>query len=143
MTRVVADASVALKWFFFQQPGEDDVEPALALLRAVAAGQVALVQPPHFIAEVGAVLVRETAATAQRDLLRLLAVEQQTIADPDHYALALTLAARHRQHVFDTLYHALALRVDGAVLVTADERYERSVRAEGRIVRLADFVVPA
>lgn len=138
---MVADASVALKWFFFQRADEDGVEQALALLQAVATGQVALVQPPHFIAEVGAVLVRETAATARRDLLRLLAVDRQTIAEPDHYVLALTLAERHRQHVFDTLYHALALRIDGAVLVTADALYERSVRTEGRIVRLADFAV--
>ena len=62
-------------------------------------------------------------------------------AEPEHYGLALTLATRHRQHVFDTLYHALALRLDDAVLVTADQRYERNARAEGRIDRLADFVV--
>jgi hypothetical protein len=44
-----------------------------------------------------------------------------------------------RQHVFDTLYHAVALlRLDG-VLLTADEQYyHRAVRA-GRVTLLGDY----
>lgn len=36
---------------------EDHVEPALLLLQATADGTVDLLQPPHFVAEVAAVLV--------------------------------------------------------------------------------------
>ena len=87
-------------------------------------------------------LVRESADTAHRDLADLLDLAMQIHAESGIYALAMTLAHRHRQHVFGTLYHALALRIDGAVLVTADERYQRQARGEGRIVRLRDFAPP-
>jgi predicted nucleic acid-binding protein len=140
---VVADASVALKWFIGAQPGEGDVEAALGLLRAVADRRLVLIQPPHFVAEVCAVLARESPDSAHRDLADLLDLSMQVRAEPGTYALAMTLAQRHRQHVFDTLYHALALKIDEAVLVTADERYERQTRGEGRIVRLRDFALAA
>jgi predicted nucleic acid-binding protein len=142
MTPAVVDASVVLKWFLGSRPGEGEVEIALSLLRAVAAGALDMVQPPHFIAEVGAVLIRETPATAHRDLADLMELDMRVAAQPGAYALAMTLADRYRLHLFDTLYHALALHTDGAVFVTADERYERSARGEGRVVLLRDFVLP-
>lgn len=139
MKRVVADASVALKWFFRERDGENGIDQAAGLLNAAVFGRVVLTQPPHFAAEVAGVLARESPATAQRDLQRLLSVEMEVVGAPDHYILAMTLAGRYKQHVFDTLYHALALHFDDAVLVTADERYVRGARAAGRIVRLDDF----
>ena len=48
------------------------------------------------------------------------------------YLEATRLSAESGQHVFDTLYHAVALRRRGASLVTADERYYRNVRRAGR-----------
>jgi len=33
-----------------------------------------------------------------------------------------------KQHVFDTLYHSVALETDGALLVTADDPYMRASR---------------
>lgn len=139
MIRAVVDASVALKWFIGARPGEEDVDAAMDLLSALADGQLELVQPPHFVAEVAAVLVRETPVTARRDLADLLDLQMRVDASSELYALAMTLAARHQHHLFDTLYHALALRTDGAVLVTADERYVRKVMRVGCIVLLRDF----
>ena len=49
---VVADASVALKWFFRDRKGEAHAQPALDLLRGVRDGIVTLWQPPHYVAEV-------------------------------------------------------------------------------------------
>ena len=51
MRRVVVDASVVLKWFFRLRDGEQDVGAALRLLTSISDNQVALWQPPHFIAE--------------------------------------------------------------------------------------------
>jgi predicted nucleic acid-binding protein len=136
---VVVDASVALKWFLGSRPGEEDVDDAMALLQSVGDKTVGLIQPPHFVAEVAAVLARETPATAHRDLVDLLEIGMQTSADPGCYALALTLAQRYRQHLFDTLYHALALKTPDAILVTSDERYESKTRGEGRVIRLRDL----
>ena len=140
MTIVVADASVALKWFFRTRSDETDVAAALALLQGVADGGITLIQPPHFVAEVAAVLVREAPQTAAADLRDLLAVEMRTdTTDETVYRRALLLAARHGHHLFDTLYHALALSTPGALLVTADEAYWRKARGERAIVRLSDF----
>ena len=136
---VVADASVALKWFFRTRTDEVDVGPALALLTGVADGRVALFEPPHFVAEVAAVLAREAPQTAAASLRDLLAIEMRVEANEAVYQRALALAARHKHHLFDTLYHALALCTPGAVLVTADEAYWRKTRSEGAIVRVADF----
>lgn len=93
----------------------------------------------HFVAEVAAVLIREPPATARGELSDLLDLTMQIGAEAQDYALAMTLADRHGQHLFDTLYHALALRTPGAVFVTADSRYARRVTSEGSIVLLRDW----
>ena len=139
---LVVDASVALKWFLGDRSDEADAPNAVAILRAVGDGRVQMVQPPHFLAEVGAVLARELPATAGEDLVHLQTVEWDVAEEPWIYATAIDLSTRLRQHVFDTLYHATALHHEGATLVTADESYFGKARAERGIVRLRDFVPP-
>ncbi len=53
----------------------------------------------------------------------------------------MTLAMRHQHHLFDTLYHAVALQTPGATLVTSDARYFAKASAEGRIALLSEFSV--
>jgi len=138
----VVDASVAIKWFLFFKPEEGDADKALHLLEQAALGRITLHQPPHFIAEVAAVLAREKPAEAHDDILDLMAVEYHTDTSPDLYATALDLAIRHQHHLFDTLYHALALHTPGATLITADRRYYDKARSSGRIALLADWDLP-
>jgi predicted nucleic acid-binding protein len=85
------------------------------------------------------VLAREAPARAARDLADLGLVEMSVVDETQVVHRALELAIHHRQHVFDTMYHAVALSRPDALLVTADERYWRAARGVGRIVRLADF----
>lgn len=49
---------------------------------------------------------------------------------------------RYQHHLFDTLYHAVALHTPGAVLITADARYYAKARLEGQISLLEDFSLP-
>lgn len=137
--KVVLDASVALKWFFRDRDDEDDVDAALGILQGVHEGRLSMVQPPHFVAEVSAVLARELGRPAASRLALLLAIDMQMAGDETHYARAMDLSTRLSHHLFDTLYHAVALETPGAVLVSADDRYVRTARREGRITRLADF----
>ena len=102
-----------------------------------------MVQPPHFLAEVAAVLAREQPSTAGEDLLHLQSVEWEVAEWPWVYARAVELSVRLRHHLFATLYHATALHHEGARLVTADEAYIRKARAEGGIVGLREFALPA
>ena len=140
---LVVDASVALKWFFRGRFDEAHSENAVSILRAVGDGRVQMVQPPHFLAEVAAVLAREQPSTAGEDLLHLQSVEWEVAEWPWVYARAVELSVRLRHHLFDTLYHATALHHEGARLVTADEAYIRKARAEGGIVGLREFALPA
>jgi len=136
---LVVDASVALKWFLNVGDGEPDREHALTLLNGVDDESVQLVEPAHFIAEVAAVLARVKPDVAEDDLLDLLNVEYRTIETQETYARALELSIRYQHHLFDTLYHAVALDVPGASLVTADRRYYDKASSEGRIMLLADW----
>ncbi len=137
---LVVDASVAIKWFLNFRDAEDHCRRALEILARVGDGRVIMVQPPHFVAEMGAVLAREKPADALSDLKDLMAVEFEPAAEPAVYETACTLAMRMGQHLFDTLYHAVALHTPGATLVTADKRYYRKASDVGRITLLADLV---
>jgi predicted nucleic acid-binding protein len=134
----VVDASVAIKWFLQDHPDKKHTDQALRLLEQSVMGLLTLVQPCHFVAEMASVLARLKPADAQDDLMDLLALKHRTLASPETYATALDLAVRHRHHLFDTFYHAVALHTPGAVLVTADERYYNKARLEGQIALLAD-----
>ena len=137
MIRYVVDASVAIKWFF--QTDEDNLESAIALLRANRDGEVVFFQPPHFIAEVAAVLAREKPNEAQEDLSDLLNFDLQWVENTRVYMTACDLAIRLNHHLFDTLYHAVALHAPDATLITADRRYFDKARPIGQILWLGDL----
>ncbi|OGS99701.1 MAG: PIN domain-containing protein [Gallionellales bacterium RIFCSPLOWO2_12_FULL_59_22] len=136
---LVADASVAVKWFFRARPDEADAQQALQILAAADAEKVQLHQPPHFIAEVAAVLSREKPGDAQADLADLLNMEFQRVESSAIYATACDLAIRLNHHLFDTLYHAVALHEPNATLITADRRYYDKARTIGQITLLGDL----
>ncbi len=69
-------------------------------------------------------------------------MELATAADAGLYKRASRLAQELDQHLFDTLYHALALEND-ALLVTADDRYLHKAGRLGRIVALDRWTPPA
>jgi predicted nucleic acid-binding protein len=138
---LTVDASVALKWFFRDRDDEADIDAALDILRAVADGRAKLVPPPHFMAEMTAVLAREAPTTASANIedLRALAF---SMCDADLlYLRAAELATQFKHHAFDTLYHAAALLTPDAVLVTADAGYFKKAKSLGRIELLSDWVL--
>lgn len=137
--RYVVDASVALKWFFQTAPDEDHLDRAMNLLCASRERGIEFIQPPHFIAEVAAVLARKKPETAEADLRDLLALDFRIVADSLIYQCACELAITLNHHVFDTLYHAVALQTRDAILITADQRYVDKAHAIGRVMRLADL----
>lgn len=129
---------MALKWFFRDRGDEPDADSALAVLRGIHDDEFTLLQPPHFVAEVAAVLAREMPDAALRRLGDLLEIEMTVVDDPPVYARAVALARQHGHHLFDTLYHAVAVE-SSALLITADARYAREVRDREHIVRLDEF----
>ena len=139
MAIVVADASVVLKWLLPSGTAETDGDAAIRLLGEVRAHRIRLYEPVHWLAEVAAVLTRLSPATVMEDVGDLLAMEIPVLASAAVYLTACEMASTLNHHLFDTLYHAAALHLPDAVLITADERYYRKARRRGSIERLADF----
>ena len=140
--KLVVDASVAVKWFIPDPSREPDADRAAELLRAIGDGRVELLQPPHWLAEVAAVIARLRPEYAAEAIDLLDSMELSTSADAELYKRASRLAQELDQHLFDTLYHALALEND-ALLVTADDRYLRKAARLGKIVALEQWTPPA
>jgi predicted nucleic acid-binding protein len=133
--RVVVDASVIVKWILPDAEREAQTDEALALLQGVRTGSVQPVQPPHWLAEVAAVLARLRPEIAAATLDLLDALELPMAADIAIYRRAARLAAELGHHLFDTLYHAVALECS-AVLITADAHYFRKAAHLGSVVDL-------
>lgn len=133
MTRLVVDASVAAKWFLRDRTDEAHAEKALTILVDSRSGQVSLHQPPHFVAEIAAVLVRLKPKDAHVDLDDLMNMEFRYYNSRSIYLCALELATRLNHHLFDTLYHAVALSVPQTTLITADDSYYRKAQTFGAI----------
>jgi len=142
VTLVVLDASVVVKWMLPGRPGEADVAGAMALFDALHARRIEVVQPLHWLAEVAAVLSRLSPDTAREDVRDLVALDLPVAADVDIYDAAVELACTLPHHLFDTLYHGVALATPEAVLVTADEAYFAKARGRGAIVHLRDYRAP-
>lgn len=136
---LVIDASVAIKWFLHFRSDEAHADRALEILAGIDACEVELIQPPHFVAEIAAVLAREKPKEAITDLDDLLNVAFKVIEEPAIYATATDLSIRLNHHLFDTLYHATALHTAGAVYITADGRYYGKAKDFGQIALLAEF----
>jgi predicted nucleic acid-binding protein len=127
--RLVVDASVALKWFLRGQPGELLVDKAEAIAAAIAV---------HWGAEVISVLARIEPGLVDDALVALDDMRPAINAGVPVLRRAADLSIRLNHHLFDTLYHAVALE-EHAVLVTADETYFDKAKSLGGIASLADF----
>lgn len=133
------DASVIVKWYI-ATPDEQDAGQALALLEGIENNVITLVQPPHALAEIAAVLARELPDQASDyfpELSRIFAVSAISHGT-GVYQRAIALARQHNHHLFDTLYHATALEED-TTLITADRRYYDKAKLSGHIMMLEDF----
>ena len=142
MIRYVIDASVAIKWLIPENPEEQDVPQALALLDALKDDRITLYQPVHWEAEIAAVLTRFSPTTAITKIVAIRSLMFNRVNETTVYATACDLAARLNHHLFDTLYHAVALHVPESILITADQRYYQKAQAVGQIDLLSAFRSP-
>ena len=139
MTTWVVDASVAVKWALPLKERELHQEQALTLLQEIQQGKARVLQPPHWLVEVGAVLTR-LAPKQSMDLLQIfLAMEFPITTEWDVYEQACRLSVDLKHHLFDTLYHAVALNSPDTIFITADTQYFRKAAKLGHIIELKDF----
>jgi predicted nucleic acid-binding protein len=139
VTALAVDASVILKWVFPDRGGEGHVGPALLLLQHIREERASVLQPPHWLAEAAAVISRLEPKRASELIGLLYAMELPISEDLGVYQRACEMAVALKQHVFDTLYHAVALSAPDGMLVTADEQYYRRAMAAGQVTLLRDY----
>jgi predicted nucleic acid-binding protein len=138
----VVDASVAVKWFLNERLDEPHLPQAEAVAAAIELGGTILLAPVHWIVEIIAVLARTDPGAVDDALLFLDDMKPTIIQGVPVMKRAADLSIALNHHLFDTLYHAVALE-EGATLVTADEVYFRKAEHLGAIELLSDFTPPA
>jgi predicted nucleic acid-binding protein len=94
-------------------------------------------------AAITAVAAHLVPQTAVGDVEMLAAFEFPTTDSPTVMRRATSLAIETNHHLFDTLYHAVALEHEDAMLVTADERYYGKAEGYGTIRTLHDWQAEA
>lgn len=139
--KIVADASVCVKWFFPDTPEEQHSEQAIHLLKQVSINQITLIQPSHWLAEVIAVIARIQPDIAEVAIDYLTAMELEILQTPETLKIASRLSTQLSHHLFDTLYHALAIETD-SIFMTADEKYFNKAQKIGHIQLLANYDLP-
>lgn len=133
MTKVVVDASVAVKWCMPAADGEYMLQ-AEELLASYRSGIIRFLVPDLFWLELANALWKANrrqkvdADRADRSLTLVRDLDIPTISSFDLVPQALHLAVRHRRTVYDSLYVALALQ-SKADLITADERLANALAA--------------
>jgi predicted nucleic acid-binding protein len=126
MTPFVLDASVAAKWLL-PSAGEPLAAEALALLRGYALGDVHLIVPDLFWAELANLLWKAlrqgrcTSNSAETGLKSLLELNLPTASSAELVKSAFAIAVAFNRTVYDSVYVALAVQSLGQ-FITADER---------------------
>src|SRR5262245_11783468 len=110
------------------------------MLRRIRDRTIDAVEPPHWKAEIISVIARERPQRVSLTLGILATLPFTERAPIGCYRRAANISIELSHHLFDTLYHALALE-EGATLVTADEVYFAKAKNLGSICRLAEFAI--
>ena len=130
----VIDANIFIKWFV---DGEEHTDKAMKLHRQLSNGELSLIQPLHWKIEVIAVISRIRPEATERVIIVLDALELPVMDDTDVYLKASELSQQLNHHLFDTLYHAVAL-LSGGIFITDDRKYYRKAQSLGAIKLLSD-----
>ena len=133
MNLIVVDASVAAKWLL-PAKGETLTDEAFRLLRRYAKGEIRLVVPDLFWAELANLLwkaVRQgrcAKGTAEAALASLRERKLPTVSSLILLDLAFGIATTFDRTVYDSLYVALAVH-SKTQFITADERLANALAA--------------
>jgi predicted nucleic acid-binding protein len=135
----VLDASVCLKWFLID---EQDATPAFELRTQVRNGSTELIEPAIWRCEIASVLARKDPRGAIGMVSDFGRIDASIDTESTSLRRATELAIALEHHLFDTIYHAVAIE-HGIDLVTADEHYYRKAHKLGHILLLRDWRAPS
>jgi predicted nucleic acid-binding protein len=134
MTLAVIDASVAAKWFL-PADGETLIDEAFYLLRRYTKGELQLLVPDLFWAELANIFwkaIRQRRwekSAAQTALASLEERRLPSVSSLSVLEVAFGIATAFDRTIYDALYVALAMR-SKAQFITADERLANALAAQ-------------
>jgi predicted nucleic acid-binding protein len=140
---VVVDASVAAKWFL-PSNNEPLVDEAFHLLRRYTVGELRILVPDLFWAELGNVLWKSarlgrcTESAARAALASLRDRNLTTVSSLMLIETAFDIATTFGRTVYDGLYVALAV-ASRAQMITADEKLANALAARLPVKWLGAF----
>ena len=141
MARLVIDSSVVIKWYV----AEEHQAPATAIRDRYRDGELDLLVPDLFYAEIGNILWKKRltqgldVADARRIIDSVLTLPLDVTPSSQILTEAYRLAEEHGRTVYDSLYLALALTAD-CQFVSADRRLVNAVAHTLRgVLWLADW----
>lgn len=140
MKNFTIDASIIIKWIFPKSKKETHTSQALMILKSLQNNLINVIQPPHWLAETLSVVVRLESKITFETIDILNAMELPIRETTEIYRIAAVLSDKYNHHLFDTLYHAVALNQD-ATLITEDMKYYRKAKQEGSIICLDEFSI--
>ncbi len=143
MTAYVVDASVAVKWLI--PPANETLSAeSLQLLKGYVDGEIDLIVPDIFWAEVGNVLWKGVRQHRWPQTFAEVAASEMrgrnlfTVSSHFLLAEALQIAFVHDRTVYDCLYVALAIQFK-VEMITADERLANALAARLPVKWLGSF----
>lgn len=134
---ITLDASVIVAALVPYAASTEIVRDSREVWADVQSGRVSVCQPVHWLAETAGVLARLSPESAEGDTALLHALEWQSFNDVEIWSRAVRLSTELNHHLFDTLYHAVALET-GSTMLTADARYFRKAAELGNIRLLGE-----
>lgn len=130
-----------MKWVLGDNPAEYDTDKAAALLQQIVDESVVLLQPEHWRVEVLSVVAR-LAPERFASMWKLFeTVKVRRIETKQVLERGVLLSKQLKHHLFDTLYHAIAIE-HGATLITADDSYFVKAFRLGNIKLLVNLPLP-
>jgi predicted nucleic acid-binding protein len=131
--RYVVDASVAVKWFFSDEPNHDQ---SVKVLNSIVLDPGAYLVPDLFHFELAAVIIRKTCydeAFARKATETVYQLGTSTITTQGTLLTdAMGLACKLKLSLYDSLYLATAV-YHSAVWVTADNEAVKKVSRDAKI----------
>ncbi len=134
---ITLDASVIVATLIPSSASRESFRHSREVWADVQSGRVSVCQPVHWLAETAGVLARLSPDSAETDTALLHALEWQTCNEVEIWSRAVRLSTELKHHLFDTLYHAVALET-GSTMVTVDARYFRKAAELGNIRLLGE-----
>lgn len=136
--KLVIDASVAIKWFVNNPNIEENTAEALEIFQLIKIGEITVVQPLHWQLELIAVLSRIQGHVIDECITLLDALMFEVNDSLAVYKQAAQLSIKYQHHLFDTLYHAVAITQD-IKLITADKKYYHKLENRNNILLLSEW----